>query len=297
MMQDEKTSESKENHEIFVNQLSHELRTPLAISVGNVRRALRLCETCELDRFGTIQSYLSVADQELQRITRLINHLTILTDIDTKSLRWKANKHQLVPVIHQWYEKLEKQQKEHLYLVGLESANKLLFNIDVEAIEIILNNLLDNSMRYGPKGEHAMLYLKKSEKKIYIYYADWGYGISKELQADIFSRFRRLEEHRDPSRADGSGLGLTVSKELLKLMNSELELVSTQKPSGKSSLPNTVLKITMPVTGESKDQDPTSNPDNSVKNSAQDRDSRCSELKNFIKQHESISQLNNKQSL
>jgi signal transduction histidine kinase len=226
----------------FISQLTHELRTPLAIAVGSLRRVrLRSAEIPS----NSIE-HIQVAGQELKRMTRLIDHLTLLTDIDTNSQRWKVRALRLDDILTRWLEDISDEDRRHLLVVVDENHWNILINIDPEALIIVLNNLLDNSLRYGPEGSPVVLFIDDQFDQLNFFFADWGYGINQNLFEHVFDRFRRLEEHRDPSRADGSGLGLAVSRELLSLMDGQicfLPIPSLNNPDD----PKTIAKISFPL--------------------------------------------------
>ena len=227
------------SQQAFINQLIHELRTPLAIAAGSLRRAAKRPDQIPA---GTAD-HLLVARQELKRITRLIDHLSLLTDIDTASQRWKVGALPLGDVLDAWFSDLPDEWREALTIVIAEGAEHHYIQADREAIGLVLNNLVDNSLRYSPPGSPVVLLVNLQARHIHFYLADWGFGIPKQLRDHVFDRFRRLEEHRDPSRADGSGLGLAVSRALLGLMNAQISLLPIEPEQVGGDVPSTVMKL------------------------------------------------------
>jgi signal transduction histidine kinase len=234
--------QSLKNQQAFISQLTHELRTPLAIAVGSLRRAsLRSAEIP-----SNSAEHMQVASQELKRMARLIDHLTLLTDIDTNSQRWKVRPVRLDDVLTLWLEEISDEARRQLLVVVDENHCQLSIDIDPEALIIVLNNLLDNSLRYGPEGSPVVLFIDGQCDKLSLFIADWGYGIPQNLLEHVFDRFRRLEEHRDPARADGSGLGLAVSRALLQLMDGQICFLPFQSLNNPGD-PSTIAKMVFPI--------------------------------------------------
>ena len=241
------------SQQAFINQLIHELRTPLAIAAGSLRRAVKRADQLPV----ATADHLLVARQELKRITRLIDHLSLLTDIDTASQRWKVGALPLGGVLEAWFNDLPDDWRRALTIVMPEGAEHHYLQADHEAIGLVLNNLVDNSLRYSPEGHPVVLLVNLQPRHIHFYLADWGYGIPPDLRDHVFDRFRRLEEHRDPSRADGSGLGLAVSRALLGLMNANISLLPIDPDQAGASAPSTVMKVCLSLLGPVNPEDQT----------------------------------------
>ena len=231
------------NQQVFINQLIHELRTPLAIASGSLRRADK--KIASLHGSPVAESsgeHLWVAQQELKRITRLIDHLSLLTDIDAGSQRWRMLPIPVGRLLQHWFDELPDAARQRLLIAVEHDCEHHFLQADMEAARIILNNLFDNACRYSPDGSIVLIYLRLHLNRLCLYVADWGSGVPSDLQDQIFDRFRRLEQHRDPARADGAGLGLAVTKALLNQMNAEISLLPINGTPVDGS-PSTVFEI------------------------------------------------------
>ena len=109
-------------------------------------------------------------------------------------------------------------------------ANKALkhlaarFSCDAEALAEVLEQLLDNSLRYSEGPAQIELQLLERDGAIGLCWRDQGLGITAEPRSQVFERFVRLEEHRDCNQADGAGLGLALSEALMQAMGGSIEL-------------------------------------------------------------------------
>lgn len=233
------------SQQVFMNQLIHELRTPLAIALGSVRRAaLKLPAG---DETLAAADYLQMASQELRRMQRLIDHLSVLTELDAGSQRWRLRPVLVGRCFEDWYQQLPDDAREHTAVVWGHAVENQHLAIDPEALNLVLNNLVDNAVRYGSAGSDVMVLLTAKERCLKIYVADWGEGIPVPQRDQVFDRFRRLEQHRDPGQADGAGLGLAVCRALLAWMKGQISLLPPPHDLDQPDLPQTVLKIRLPL--------------------------------------------------
>ena len=235
------------SQQFFINQLIHELRTPLAIAGGSIRRAGLLVDSQSQD----VEQHLSVANEEVKRMRRLIDHLSLLTDVETGSKRWKFKSLPFLHCLRAICSELPPVVSDYLILFapGLDFSHKVYAAID--ALSVVLTNVLENSFRYSKHASPVLVVVTADLDSLHLYIAYWGCGISPHQRDSIFDPFRRLEEHRDPSRADGSGLGLSVCRSLLKMMNSTICLLPLMSSEDRQNYPKTVVKISLPLLPES----------------------------------------------
>ena len=230
----------------FINQLVHELRTPLAIASGSLKRVGIQAPSLKL----AAREHLSVAEQELRRIRRLVDHLSLLTDVETGSQRWKLALETPGVILGAWQGRISSDLRERLICVPLHNVLDQFVYVAADALEVIIDNLCDNAVRYGDTRSPVVLLLTCAGPMLNLYVADWGSGIPDKQREHVFDPFRRLEEHRDPARADGSGLGLSVCRSLVEMMHGSicfLPAVQGLGIDGALSYPRTVAKVSLPL--------------------------------------------------
>ena len=210
----------------FVNQLAHELNTPLAIVNGSLRQlGKKLLELGD----GSMER-LRQAQQETSRLVRLLRHLLVLTDLETGRRQLQLQPLAIKPWLHEWMAEQDLPTSAEWNLVsgGGESA---LIAADAEALAEILEQLLDNSLRYSEGPAQIELQLLELDGAIGLRWQDQGLGITAEPRSQVFERFVRLEEHRDFNQADGAGLGLALCEALMQAMGGSIELQPNAQPS------------------------------------------------------------------
>ena len=208
------------DQQVFLNQLAHELRTPLAIVLGSLQRLER---SDGMD--PKCQQQLQIAREEARRINRLLIQLTLLSELDTGRYRWSRRDRPLSQFVEIWLSGLEPRERDRLRLNLDAAAAGLLLNLDQKAFNLVLGNLLDNSLRYGSADTTIHLEAAVVGDALELVLIDQGPGIPDDARAGIFDRFRRLERSRDVIRSDGSGLGLAVVKTLVEAMDGSIDLL------------------------------------------------------------------------
>lgn len=225
----------------LINQLAHELRTPLAIVNGCLKRLSRSNsdQTQELKQITT-------AHQETRRIDRLLEQLSLLSQLDVGSYQPLFETRSLGSFLEGWSRQLRRAARERVSfnLDGLNPGLKL--RLDQLALNRILNHLLDNSLRYCPEDVPILITAHERDGQLEVLFMDWGPGIPEKDLGRIFDRFRRLETHRSVSHTDGAGLGLAVVQALTQAMQGTVGILPNRSADG-SNRSGTVVQLMLPV--------------------------------------------------
>lgn len=115
--------------------------------------------------------------------------------------------------------------KNNVELILTKPDVPLVLNTDETRLIQIFSNLIDNALRFTPKGSVTFGVSKQNENNVEFFVADTGVGIPKEKHEEIFDRFSQTENHSSRSYG-GTGLGLAIVKKLLELMGSEITVES-----------------------------------------------------------------------
>lgn len=204
----------------FLNQLAHELNTPLAIVSGSLRqlgkKALALGQAS--------QERLRQAQQETNRLARLLRNLLVLTDLETGRRQLQLQPQDLWVWLQTWSEQQHLPDGAQLSLSPAPKGDALMLAFDGEALGEVLAQLLDNSLRYCTSPASITMQLERTADAIELCWQDAGLGIAAEPREQVFERFVRLEEHRHHSQADGAGLGLALAAALMQAMEGSITL-------------------------------------------------------------------------
>ena len=189
---------------------------------------------------------MSDAVEETQRIATLVDHLLLLSELDTDSRRWKLQIDDLQNFIGQWIVALITESRGCLQVIAVNETDDYQVQLDQDAFHLILDNLLDNSRRFSGSKPLIQIKFVQSVSHVELKFIDNGPGIKNEdLCVAAFERFTRIEEHRNADVADGGGLGLSLVQSLMEGMGGLASCSSPQSPA-KSGRHGLVVSLRFP---------------------------------------------------
>lgn len=200
----------------FVANVSHELKTPLT-SIKGFAETLRYVDDDE-----TKNKFLDIIDKETIRLTRLINDILVLSNLESNTVE---EMEELLPdeIIYNVIDILSEQanKKDIKITFDRENINYILGQKD-KFMQIALN-IIENSIKYSEKGDK--IFIKSFSKDGYYNFIvkDTGIGIPKEDLPRIFERFYRVDKSR---KSGGTGLGLAIVKHIVKSFGGTIEVKS-----------------------------------------------------------------------
>lgn len=212
----------------FISNVSHELRTPLYGVVGLTSLLLKDNNLNNQD-----QKYLKSLKYSGDYLLNLINDVLQVGKIESKKIELQNNSLSLKEMVINITDSFEYQLEETANKLYLEYDNKIPQYIFADNIRLsqVLINLLGNSLKFTNKGNVwlKLMLLKQDNDLVNIRFEiiDDGPGIPKEQQKIIFDNFSQLERNHNDNY-QGSGLGLSIAKNLVDLFGSEIELISDE---------------------------------------------------------------------
>lgn len=195
----------------FLADVSHELRTPLTTIRGNVDLMRHMGEADP--------EALDVVQDELERMTRLVDDLLLLARADTGGLPIQRQEVELDTVFIDVYRQVK--SIENPVKVVLKEVDQVCVLGDMDRLKQLLLNLIDNAIKYTPAGGQVTMSLAKENGLAEIVISDTGVGIPSEDLPRIFDRFYRVDKARN-RHAGGSGLGLSIAKWIVQAHRGEI---------------------------------------------------------------------------
>lgn len=195
----------------FLSVVSHEIRTPLSaiMSSANILRRYGRERPDSVERFST------VIQQEGRRLTRLINNLLDLAKIEAGEVEWKfacTPLEEVVSLVRDSFAALVGEKRLELAVDAARAPVEV--ELDRDKIIQVLVNLLSNAVKHSPEGSTVTLRCtSREEGGVRFEVEDQGSGIPPGQEERIFERFQQLEVGDDRT---GTGLGLTISREIVE---------------------------------------------------------------------------------
>lgn len=215
----EKAEESDRLKTVFLSNMSHEVRTPMNAIIGfsNLLKDNTLTNE-ERDEYIDIIS---------NRTVDLLNIITNIIDIsrfETGSIEVFHNEfsiNDLFNDLYDYYNKVKSENNKNNIQLKLINPNEDLKIIsDFSKLKQILNNLLNNALKFTDEGMIEFGY-EVNNNEIIIFVKDTGIGIPEDKKGIIFNSFRQAHESNIRVH-QGLGLGLTISKKIIKILNGEI---------------------------------------------------------------------------
>jgi PAS domain S-box-containing protein len=195
----------------FIGLVSHELRSPLTVIMGAINTVLS--EGDYLSEEETRQ-LLKDAALESETLSHLLGNLLELSRAQAERLVLHAEAIDVKRVVQEAIEGVQRQYSTHQFVVSVPPELPPVY-ADPLRLERILYNLLENAVKYSPRGEEIKVSVRPDGEQLVIGVSDRGVGISPADQARLFAPFQRLEESR-PGGTRGVGLGLLVCQRLVE---------------------------------------------------------------------------------
>ncbi len=218
----------------FLANVSHELRTPISYVKGYSDALMSDMIRTEDER----HRYLRLIHREAGRMERLVGDLLDLSKLESDEYKLEKMPLPLAQLIEDAIEKYKPFVREKGLQLHYDLDPDIIINGDEDRIEQVLQNIMDNSLRYTKTGGiNIRLYKEKDNCLIDI--ADTGIGIPEEHLNKIKQRFYRVNKGR--TRSDGgTGLGLAIAEKLVKLHQGKLIIASKVNK-------GTTVRITLPI--------------------------------------------------
>jgi PAS domain S-box-containing protein len=224
----------------FLSNVSHELRTPLATIKGY--STLILDYYARLDPDET-RDYLKSIDISTDRLTKLVDNLLDTSRMEAGLLKLEKSPTNITQLIKGVGTEASVRADQYHFMVK-SVKRPLKVNIDARRIRQVLDNLIDNAVKYSPPGTEIQLSAGKLGNDVLVSVTDQGPGIPTGELKNIFERMYRIEQ-RMYSGAEGIGLGLYICQKLVQSHGGRIWAESA--PGGGST-----FRFTLPITGAKK---------------------------------------------
>uniref|UniRef100_UPI0022E108CF sensor histidine kinase n=1 Tax=Terrisporobacter petrolearius TaxID=1460447 RepID=UPI0022E108CF len=212
----------------FIVNMSHELRTPLnIISSASTLLEMKVNRNEEVKKEYILDKVERI-NQNSNRLRRLINNLIDITKFDSGFYECRCKNENIVYVVEDIvFATVDYANEKDIEILFDTDAEEIITSIDKEKIERVILNLLSNAIKYTNKNGRIEVHIKHDNKFVYISIKDNGIGIPKEKVDQIFHRFYQVDSILS-RKSEGSGIGLCIVDEIIKLHNGKVEIDSEE---------------------------------------------------------------------
>jgi signal transduction histidine kinase/DNA-binding response OmpR family regulator/ligand-binding sensor domain-containing protein len=206
----------------FFENVSHELRTPLTLILGPLNKVLQRNKLENRDF-----TLLLLMKENAKSLHKRINELLDLSRIDAVRMSVHPAPVELYPFVKNILAQFEGSAKLHSVklLFEFKLDRELRVMLDPDKVEKILYNLLSNAIKFTPKDGEVKLICERESGRLTFQVSDTGIGIPEADLSRVFERFHRA---KTDAHYEGTGIGLSLSKELAELMEGRLSVSSVQ---------------------------------------------------------------------
>jgi two-component system OmpR family sensor kinase len=208
----------------LIANISHDLRTPLTTLQGYIETLLLKENSLTVTER---RDYLETAIKHCERLSKLVHKLLELAKLDSYELSAVHEPFNLSELAQDVAQKFQLTAREKKINISIKIEEEIPFvNADIGLIERVLENLIENAVRYTPEGGSICIALTPKNEDIAVQISDTGCGIPEAELPHIFNRFYQLDRSRK-GEAGHSGLGLSITKRILELHDRTIEVSSS----------------------------------------------------------------------
>jgi signal transduction histidine kinase len=204
----------------FTLHASHELKTPLTVMHGELETALQ-SETLPPPQRARVESQLD----EVQRLTRIVDGLTLLTKADAGQIALAREQVQLDELVREAFADAQSLARPHDIAVSLKECEPTMVLGDRHRLRQLLLNLMDNAIKYNRSKGTVILALNRLSENAEVSISNTGPGIAPELLPRIFDPFFRGDASHSQA-VEGCGLGLSIARWIAVAHDGGIEITS-----------------------------------------------------------------------
>lgn len=208
--------------EDLVASVSHELRTPLTSIIGYLELALE-----DTDLHASTRERLEIAERNATRLRELVADILAMSAASRHGIDFALNPApaDVSEIVGAAATSVAPRAAAHGIRIDASGVHSSVAMVDAHRLRQVVDNLLSNAVKYNTRGGAVVVTVERADAAIAISVADDGPGISANDQARVFERFFRADAVRNSS-VHGSGLGLSISRDIVRAHGGELTVRS-----------------------------------------------------------------------
>jgi ligand-binding sensor domain-containing protein/DNA-binding response OmpR family regulator len=221
--QTQKSKKLSEEKNLIFSNVSHEFRTPLTIIKAT---------TEEIEKIAPYtKKYIDVITGNTSRLLRLVDNLLSFSSIDYDNKK-SLKVFDLQKVILNTFSLFQYLLKQHSIEVEIQCPKNTYVQVEEDALDNILINLISNAIKYGASGAKIECIVISNNSNFKVSIIDYGVGIPASEHNNVFKRFHRINKPTVDSY-QGTGIGLALVKDIIEINNGKISIDSSHKNGAK----------------------------------------------------------------
>jgi PAS domain S-box-containing protein len=213
---------TQQNQSDFIAHVSHELRTPLT----TIKSYVEMLMDDEVSDDNTKIDFYNTINDEANRLARLISNLLNISKIETGNLMIKKDMIKTREFFEDIVQSIKPQAiSSNINLEAILPDKVSALVVEKDLLRVSILNILGNAIKYTPVGGSITFKADEDDSHVTLDISDTGYGISEEELPHIFDKFFRSSDEKIKQHT-GNGLGLALSREIIRLHDGKIEVTS-----------------------------------------------------------------------
>lgn len=221
--------ESEKTKSEFFASISHEFKTPINVIYSSVQLLNLYKNKDDREFMGYYLKYKNNIKQNCLRSFKLIDNIIDASRINKGNYEANFNNINIVELVEKITNSITPYVEiKNIMVLFDTNIEELIIKCDVYMVERIILNLLSNAIKFTPKNGKIIVSVNDKENEVEIRVRDTGIGIPKEMKDKIFNKFTQVDKSLNRSK-EGSGIGLSLVKSLVDLLNGKIYLNTEYK--------------------------------------------------------------------
>lgn len=213
----------------FMNRMSHELKNPLTTVNGSIEF---LTELLKDNADDDVNDVLSIIMRGSDRLKKIIDELLEMAHLEENGYALNKRQENLTEIVKESVKNMVHMLKERNLSLNLDVEPDITAKIDKLRVEQVFNNLISNAIKNTPKEGKIHVSLGLDDHSVIFKVKDTGIGLKESDMDKLFKEFSRIERDRDDIINKGTGLGLYLSKSIVKMHGGEINAESKGENKG-----------------------------------------------------------------
>lgn len=210
----------------LIANVSHDLRTPIAVTRGYIETLLMKNDSMNAEER---ERFLNIVLNSTENLEQLVTDLFELSKLESEKVPLKLEQVNICELLNDMSSRFKLIAEKKGINFKVDACQMGAVQIDIALVERVIQNLVENAIKFTPTGGEVTIAVKKGENDFKVSVSDTGVGIAEQYLPFVFDRYKKVAS--DTKNNTGAGLGLAIVKRILELHNVQIK-VESEKDKG-----------------------------------------------------------------